>query len=402
MRPWLRRALWAVAALVAVAAVLVGVLWWSARPTQPGSFYEPSGDVPEEAGAVIRSERLTRGVPDGAEAWLVLHTTTVDGGAPAVVSSTVLAARDRPEGPRPVLAWAHGTTGIVPGCAPSVLDQPWGGIPALDEVLDRGWVVVATDYVGLGTEGPHRYLVGEAAARNVLDSVRAARALDVVPLADETVVWGHSQGGHSALFTGQEAPAYAPDVDLRGVAAISPPTDLAALLAGSADSEVGKVLSSLALVSWSRFDDDVVFEDVVRPAARGFVRDIAGRCVVAPEALLSAVEASLLQRSVLTEGADDDPALTRLLRDNTPSDPIDVPVLVAQGLDDSVVDPSVTDDYVEARCADGQAIEYVREAGQEHMTIVGTGSPIATRLIEWTEARLAGDPGPEECSIVDG
>jgi acetyl esterase/lipase len=341
-------------------------------------------------------------VPPGAEAWLVLHTTTVDGGDPAVASATILASRDRPDGPRPVLAWAHGTTGIVPGCAPSLLDTPWGGIPALDAALDAGWIVVATDYVGLGTEGPHRYLVGDAAARNVLDSVRAARALDAVPLAEEVVVWGHSQGGHAALFTGQEAASYAPDVDLVGVAAISPPTDLAALLAGSAETEVGKVLSSLALVSWSRAYDDLAFDDVVRPGARGLVRDIAGRCVVAPEALLSGVQARLLRRSVLADGAEDDPVLTRLLGDNTPSDPIDVPVLVAQGLSDSVVDPDVTDAYVQDRCGDGQVIEYLREAGQEHMTIVGADSPVADTLVEWTEARFAGDEAATECTTVDG
>jgi len=37
--------------------------------------------------------------------------------------------------------------------------------------------VVFTDYPGLGTPGPHPYLVGESEGRAVLDSIRATRQL---------------------------------------------------------------------------------------------------------------------------------------------------------------------------------------------------------------------------------
>jgi len=30
----------------------------------------------------------------------------------------------------------------------------------VNQALARGWVIVATDYVGLGTAGPHPYLIG--------------------------------------------------------------------------------------------------------------------------------------------------------------------------------------------------------------------------------------------------
>jgi hypothetical protein len=44
-------------------------------------------------------------------------------------------------------------------------------------MLDRGYVVAATDYPGLGTPEVHPYLVGTSEAHAVLDSVRAARAI---------------------------------------------------------------------------------------------------------------------------------------------------------------------------------------------------------------------------------
>jgi len=83
-------------------------------------------------------------------------------------------------------------------------------------VLDRGWAIVATDYVGLGASPPHPYLVGRPEARSVLDAVRAARTLRPAHLAPKTVVWGHSQGGGAALWTGIVAPSYAPALTGRG------------------------------------------------------------------------------------------------------------------------------------------------------------------------------------------
>lgn len=71
-------------------------------------------------------------------------------------------------------------------------------------------MIVATDYVGLGTAGPHPYLIGQGEARSLLDSVRAARQMPGLSLEPETVIWGHSQGGHAALWAGTLAPTYAP------------------------------------------------------------------------------------------------------------------------------------------------------------------------------------------------
>ena len=57
-----------------------------------------------------------------------------------------------------------------------------------DRRTDAGWVGVTSDYVGLGTAGPHPYLVGPSEARNVLDSLRAAHAIPELDLSDTTLV----------------------------------------------------------------------------------------------------------------------------------------------------------------------------------------------------------------------
>ena len=61
-------------------------------------------------------------------------------------------------------------------------------------------MVVGTDYEGLGTPGRHPYIAGPSEARGTLDIVRAARNLPDVHASDRYLVWGHSQGGHAAMF----------------------------------------------------------------------------------------------------------------------------------------------------------------------------------------------------------
>ena len=70
----------------------------------------------------------------------------------------------------------------------------------LRQLIEQGAVVAATDYPGLGTTGPHPYLVGDSEARAVIDSVRAAHNLPGAETGNSFAVWGHSQGGQASLF----------------------------------------------------------------------------------------------------------------------------------------------------------------------------------------------------------
>ena len=99
----------------------------------------------------------------------------------------------------------------------------------MESLARNGWGIVATDYIGEGTLGAYPYLIGQGEGRSVLDSIRAAHQVDDLDLSDQTVVWGHSQGGHAALWAGQLAPTYAPELQIRGIAALSPASDPLAL-----------------------------------------------------------------------------------------------------------------------------------------------------------------------------
>lgn len=396
VRDWFIRSLLVLAAVV-VAGLIVG--WWYSRPPHPDAFYDAPAGIPSSPGALLRHEPFTRGLPAGARAWRMLYTTTRADGSPTASGALVLAAATGPPGPRPVIAWAHGTTGVAEGCAPSLLPEPYpftGIVPALQQVIARGWVLVATDYPGLATEGPHEYLIGKGEGQAVLDAVKAAWQIPSLSLDHRTVVWGHSQGGHAALWTGGIAARYAPEVDVIGVAAMAPATHLTVLVEEGQNSPIRTMMSSYAMTAYSAVYSDVRFDEYVRPAARLLARGMAGRCLAAPGGYFSLYEARLLRRNIFGRSPSTGP-LGERFDANTPRLPITAPLLIAQGDEDDLVLPHVQDQYVADRCEAGQALEY---RGRDHLGLVAADSPLTSDLLQWTDERLAAVPVSAGCRTL--
>jgi hypothetical protein len=213
-------------ALIATLYVIVGPA--SAAMAQTPFYRAPPSVVAGAPGTLVRQEPID-GAPLGAAAYRVLYRSTGLDDEPILVSGIVVVPQGPPQpGGRPIVAWAHPTSGIVPRCAPSLAIFIFQQIQGLRSMVEHGYVIAATDYPGLGTPGPHPYLVGVSEARAVIDSVRAAGTLPGAGGGTRFVVWGHSQGGQAALFTGMIARTYAPELALLGVAASAPATDLAA------------------------------------------------------------------------------------------------------------------------------------------------------------------------------
>ena len=113
----------------------------------PDAFYDPPSNLSHQPGELLRREPLKDVIlPAGMRGWRILYATTVDDSTPATAVATVFAPSDPPAGPRPVIAWEHGTTGLLQKCMPSLVSAPTTGIPARDRIVMAGWVLVATDY----------------------------------------------------------------------------------------------------------------------------------------------------------------------------------------------------------------------------------------------------------------
>jgi pimeloyl-ACP methyl ester carboxylesterase len=362
----------------------------------PDEFYDPPSDLPHQPGTLLRSEPLKDVIlPAGIRGWRILYATTVDDSTPATAVATVFAPTDPPAGPRPVIAWEHATTGLLQKCMPSLLSASTKGIPWCSRVVTAGWVVVATDYSFAEKGGPHPYLIGEGEARAVLDSVRAAQHMPELTLDKHMVIWGYSQGGHAALWTGIVGPRYAPDLEILGVAAIAPPANIKNILAMNveADKRFGPYLA----LSYSRFYPDITFEQALRPEALDAARQIVNLCDFVPPEDLERIEALAATFDGPALAASSNKALQARLEQNAADGLIQAPVVIAQGLSDIVVPSSATDAYVEERCSAGQRLEYWTFAGRDHFTIVQPGTPLEELLIKWTTARFADEPQASGC-----
>jgi pimeloyl-ACP methyl ester carboxylesterase len=160
-------------------------------------------------------------------AFRTLRITPKAGGAPVEGdSAAILVVPDKPLAGAPLVVWSHGSIGIAPKCAPSLIDLS-GPVGDQDFPIDiyklagYGYTVIAPDYSGFSYGQPPGYFNAEDEAHGVLDATRAAANLLVSP-PDKVVIVGHSQGGHAALSAQAFAGTYGLKGTLVGVAAFAP------------------------------------------------------------------------------------------------------------------------------------------------------------------------------------
>lgn len=389
-----RTLVWPRVALSALSLTLAVLLAFAGNALigkhSPDEFYAAPAVVPTEPGKLLRAEAFTQQVPDGSTGWRILYTTTRGEGEPAIASGIVVVPDGVAEAP--IVAWAHGTTGGAVSCAPSLLADPFvaGALMNASEVLDAGWAIVATDYIGLGADAPHMYMVGQPAARSVLDAVRAAQQLQEASLGTQVAVWGHSQGGGAALWAGGVAVTYAPELDIVGVAAMAPAANLPAMIGQLADEAAGTVVGPLVLSGFAARYDDVRVTDYLHPTATLMFQETNARCWSDPSMIVSLLGAAAIDRPIWSAAPTSGPLADRL-EENVPRLPIPAPLLIAQGDADTLVLPEGQQAYVDSLHTAGQEVDYRTYEGKDHMGVVSAGSPLRDELMLWTAARFAGE-----------
>ena len=373
-------------------------------------FYEapdPLPDVPP--GTLLRHEPLVDGVDelDGADAYRILYLTEDADGAPRIASGRLFVPRTpAPAGGRPVVSWAHPTTGMGDACAPSRTDNPVALMDWLPAMIDRGWVVVATDYAGLGTAGVESYLIAGAEVHDVVNAVRAARDFPDADASSTYAVFGHSQGGHASLWAGTLAPRYAPELDLVGVAGAAPAAPLADLVGTLWDTDLGWLIGAEVAVSYPANYPDLDVRDVLSDAALGAYERLARRCLTVGGAE-SLIRQELGQRFFDRNPLEVSAWAAAIEEQSAPPVASDIPVLVTQSVNDGVIDPASIARMSEAWCAAGSVINTVwlgplrgsidRPSVMTHIYEGAIGGAIATT---WLEGRFAGEPAPTSCGQV--
>jgi pimeloyl-ACP methyl ester carboxylesterase len=369
---------------VALAVLALGacVPWYDGPP--PSFYALPADAESQRPGTLVR----VQGMPDQSNAATAVYRVaywTKDRRDRSVRATGVVRVPKAapPESGTAIAAWDHGTTGVAPQCAPS---RNGAGYPSA--FLPADVPVAIPDYIGLGPDGEmHAWLAGVSEARATVDLVRATQLLPNVRSNGDWWVAGHSQGGHAALFTGEHAETYAPELDLQGVVAIAPGTEL---------------------------NEPSYLETYMKPAAvmvgYGLALDYPGLdpadyLTPEAEARLSVLETGCLDEITaqyvgLTPLVDvdpfDNPRFVELLVANEPGHVgSDVPVLVVQGGQDIIVPAAFTERYLQRACAQGTTVKYSRYDGADHGSIVGQA---AAEAQQWLATIAAGGTPPTSCT----
>lgn len=350
------------------------------------SFYEPPDPLPDgEHGDLLRYQPLEG--PDGAELYKVLYLSESVQGDPIAVSGLVgiptAAGADLP-----VLSWAHGTTGLADECAPS--REPLDVSAFVGPFVEQGWIVAATDYEGLGTPGLHPYLAGISEGRATLDIIRAAAELPDAGRGDDFVVWGHSQGGHGAMFAHQLAAEWTPELAHRGTVAGALPSELPllaqALQGGAFQGYIAMVAGGLnaaypeAELSLVMSEQGIAAMDVLEEACTSEVFEVFN---VMP-----------YEEVILGDFMQIEPWAS-VIRENDPGHvKVDVPLLIIHGEADEQIPVVASKLLFDRLCGLGQVVERRTYPGMGHAEVIQPSFP---DMLRWMVERMAGEPAVSGC-----
>ena len=353
-------------------------------------FYDPDGADLSEPGTLIRTEAGTGyDLPHGLVATRIAYASRDANGSPVMATGVVLQPPgDAPEGGWPLIAWAHGTAGVARACAPSLMKNLYYGWDGIFIYPLMGYAVVAPDYAGLGTPGPHQLLWLEAQGQDVINAVPAAQAA-LPTLSDEWVMVGHSQGGAtamqvSAMQHGIDDPTYL------GAISIAPATDYHAMWKRFPD---GMASGGMALVAVGIKAADPSFDQVtmVGPEIMEVLPELEREaCFGAAQELVAGIPGARQPTNW-----PDAPGVRRFADANRPYlEPGRGPLLVLLGENDPAIPLDITKRAIGERCALQREVSLETYPGMDHAQVIHASFP---RQLEWIADRFAGRPAERNC-----
>lgn len=362
-------------------------------------FYEWKDNVPSDSGTLLKIEPLLPkfiGQDSASEQYRILYSSKspVNGNKPNVVSGVLFIPRGLPpKGGWPVLAWGHGTVGLADTCAPSWAGRLQIGREHLDKWLKEGFAIVATDYEGLGTSGPHWLINVPMLAYNLLDSVTAALQANL-NIANTVILSGESQGGAGAYAAAAYAPQYAPKLNIKGTIATGtiykyPDAKNVPIIRANPNEVVTAVtLPMYSFIAAQSYNPQLHPEHVFKDKALPFVERARDTCIITLQR--DVTSAGLTFANSLKDNADEPYVKTiQEMGDKFgyfPTININHPVFLATGANDKTPDVRSQLKLMKDSCKSGTVVEGHIYAGYGHSDAVPISMkdaiPFAKKVIE--------------------
>ncbi len=386
-------------------------------------------------GQVIKQEKINTSVP-GAQAWRIAYISSDTQERKTISTALVVAPIGViPDEGRPIIAWAHGTTGTAENCGPSQVPNPaqslnqyflingnsWTdyGLPSVETFIKDGYIVVGTDYQGLGGGGKHQYSVAATNARDVINSVRAVYSMKDAGGGNKAIVYGWSQGGGATLaaaslvdYIAQKGTA-ADGINFLGFVAMAP-DDVAVMAPKSALNEQSakKMITELeasflnnvfnfthfAMFMWANQAafPNLKLTDVFTSEGSSVIDEISSnKCMhVAADTMKYAFADNY--KSLLSTQSNNSLAWANAFIHGSvsPVKPV-APVIIYWGTHDTVVPPVMGLLYRKQMCQLGGNITRIQlEGSQTHFSTPAKSAPF---YVSWIEDRIAGKQIADGC-----
>lgn len=354
------------------------------------AFYSFSEPIPSKPGSLVKSEKLAAPNLKGTVYRVIYTSTTIDDKPVAVSGIIVVPHKAAPAGGYKVVSWGHGTNGMADKCTPSL--SPEDDIPLANMLLDQGWLLTSSDYQGEGTPGPLPYIAGDSAARNTIDIVRAAHNLPNVNVSKDYVVWGHSEGGQTAMYTLHIGPTYAPELSMKGVVAGAPPSQFNLIYTFLQTSPFKYyLLMAAGGLNTAYGNTRAPLDEVLTAKGIALVPQLDKGCSDYVSNLVKDVPVSTLTKTDPFKV----PKWRAVLEANDPQQfkaKSPVPLLMIQGGNDEQIPPISTQILAQHLCGLGQVLQRWIYPGQSHAGVIG---PSAGDMVHWISDRFAGTANPD-------
>ena len=353
------------------------------------SFYDTPNPLPAgKPGELIRSEPFEEyALPAGVSAVRILYHSRSATGEDVAASGVVLFPEEEtpPAGGFPIIAWAHGSTGVARQCAPSLMRNVYAG-SFLSMYVELGYAVVATDYTGLGTRFRNAFSDLQSNATDVINSIPAARAA-VPQLGRRWVVIGSSEGS-MAVAGLAEMQSEIRDANYLGGIAISGVAEVKDVYERFAQGPSHDMLVFLAYgikTVYPRFQVGDMLTEKALPLYRQ-----------AEEACGSAgARAEVSAAEMLKPNWEDDQYVKQYFARNTLGQkPAFGPLLVISGEADPALPTTATAPVIARMCKQGDRVQFETYPDPDPGRVTGNS---VTAQIAWIRARFAGGLAPVNC-----
>ena len=402
-------------------------------------FYQSAMQMKAEGklGQIIKKEKISTPV-QGAQAWRIAYISSDLNDKRTISTGIVVAPLGQaPAEGRPIISWSHGTTGNAQNCGPSQVESParllnqyflvngdsWAdyGLPSLEQFIKDGYVVVGTDYQGLGGGGRHQYAVAKTNGRDAINAARAAGSMKETGAGKKTIMIGWSQGAGStvgassqAAYIAQKGTAY-DGLDMVGFVAMAVP-DLAMYAPKTLDEAGATQMVNDFATAWSgdvfafahmsmnlwgtqaAYPDKLQLSDIFTDEGAKVLDQIyLNKCVHVSTDTINFNFGSTY-KNLLRPQPKNAVAWAQAIVDGSVDNtakPV-APVLILYGNKDTTLPPIMGKYYRDQVCAIGGNVARVQLPGdQNHFTTPPVSPPF---YLPWIRDRISGKPAVDGCA----